>query len=436
MASEVYEPSIRRQEPLMSAGLAGALDGEEFLESFRRLSEFGAVVDGGVDREAATRADGEQRAWFSALLQRHGFRVARDPVGNLFGLYEFSPGAPWVLTGSHLDSQPTAGRFDGAYGVLASAFACFRVVERLRADGIKPALNIAVVDWFNEEGSRFKPSMMGSAVFTGKMTRDTALATRDRAGESVASALDELNERGDFEGMDVRSYAEIHVQQGRSMENEGITIGLVNATWAARKFELEVIGEQAHVGSAAMVDRRDALLGAAKLVVAARELAESYPEGRLHASVGELDVYPNSAVTLASRATVLFDMRSPDVEVIDDAERRLTDIRAEIERTARVQIRQVSEHRWDLNAYQSEGVDLARDVAEGLGLRVAEVMTVAGHDSTNMKDITPSVMLFVPSVDGVSHNVKEFTRDTDLVAGLDVLEGVVARLADGALLAK
>jgi N-carbamoyl-L-amino-acid hydrolase len=147
-----------------------------------------------------------------------------------------------------------------------------------------------------------------------------------------------------------------------------------------------------------------------------------------------MDIYPNSAVVVASRATVLFDMRSWDVAVIEDAEKRLWQIREQIERDARVQIRHINEHRWDLNPYQPQGVELARAVAAELDLPAGEVMTVAGHDSTNMKDVTPSVMLFVPSVDGISHNVKEFTRDDDLVAGVDVLEGVVRRLAEGALL--
>lgn len=417
-----------------SSATSPRLDSRAFLDAFAELSEFGKVFDGGVDRQAASAADGEQRTWFSALLRRHGFRVERDTVGNIFGLCEMNPGAPWVLTGSHLDSQPTAGRFDGAYGVLASAFASFRVADSHRGNRARPALNIAVVDWFNEEGSRFKPSMMGSSVFTGKLTAESVLSTKDRDGISVREALDALGERGTFSGLDVRSYAEIHVQQGRSMEAEGVTIGLVNATWAARKFEFEVIGEQAHTGSTIMSDRHDALLGASMLVLGARELVGQYPEGVLHTSVGEMDVYPNSAVVVASRVNLVVDLRSPDVDVIEDAVKRIESLRAETEQRAGVRIRQVGGHSWNQKRYQPEGVELAREVAERLGLTSAEVMTVAGHDSTNMKDVTPSVMLFIPSVEGISHNVKEFTRDDDLVAGVDHLTEVLTQLVDGALL--
>lgn len=420
--------------PLASLNHLDGLDSGAFLEDFRRLSEFGAVEGEGVDRQAATAPDGEQRRWFAELIEHHGFTVRRDEVGNLFGLLELNPGAGWLLTGSHLDSQPTAGRFDGAYGVLASAYACFRVAAWLQANGEVPALNLAVVDWFNEEGSRFKPSMMGSSVFTGKLAAQTALATSDRSGVTVREALDALDERGDLSGLDVRSYAEIHVQQGRSLEEDGIDIGLVHATWAAEKFEFEVIGEQAHTGSTVMADRQDALLGASMLVVAARELADRYPAGRLHTSVGELNVYPNSPVVVASRVNLLLDLRSPDADIISDAAGVLAQRIAEIEVAAGVTICKVGGHAWGVNPYQPEGVTLARAVAEELDLTHDEVMTVAGHDSTNLKDVTPSVMLFVPSVEGISHNVRELTKDEDLVKGVDMLTGVVSRLSEGNLL--
>src|SRR5690606_6928692 len=239
------------------------------------------------------------------------FTVQRDAIGNQFGLLELVPGAPYVLTGSHMDSQPTAGRFDGAYGVMAAAHACFRVAEELRAHPSKARFNLAVVNWFNEEGSRFKPSMMGSSVFTGKMPLMDALATPDPRGTTVKDALDAIGERGGFEGPDVASYAEIHVQQGRSMEEDGVTIGLVNATWGARKFEFKITGEQAHSGSTLMSDRRDALLGAARLIVAARELVDEFEPGALHTACGEINVYPNSPVVVASEVQLLFDLRSP-----------------------------------------------------------------------------------------------------------------------------
>lgn len=405
-----------------------------FLADWEIHSGFGAVPGSlGVDRQAATAADGEQRRWFAELLESRGFTVHRDAIGNQFGLLELVPGAPYVLTGSHMDSQPTAGRFDGAYGVMASAHACFRVAEALRADPARARFNLAVVNWFNEEGSRFKPSMMGSSVFTGKLSLDDALATTDPHGVTVADALDALDERGDLSSLDVASYAEIHVQQGRSMEEDGVTIGLVNATWAAHKFEFRITGEQAHSGSTLMVDRRDALLGAARLVVAARELIDEFEPGALHTACGEMNVYPNSPVVVASEVQLLLDLRSPSAEVLGAAHSSLMAVVERVQREDRVEIEVVAEHSWGQNPYPENGVELAQEVAKELDLPHDRVLTVAGHDSTNMKDRAPTVMLFVPSVDGVSHNLKEFTRDEDLVDGLRQLTGVVQRLAEGAL---
>ncbi len=407
-----------------------------FLEDWEIHSGFGAVPGTlGVDRQAATAADGAQRRWFAALLESRGFTVHRDAIGNQFGLLELVPGAPYVVTGSHMDSQPTAGRFDGAYGVMAAAHACIRVAEALRADPAPARCNLAVVNWFNEEGSRFKPSMMGSSVFTGKLDLETALATTDPHGVTVREALDGLGERGELTGLDVASYAEIHVQQGRSMEEDGVTIGLVNATWAAHKFEFRITGEQAHSGSTLMADRRDALLGAARLVVAARELVDAFEPGALHTACGELNVYPNSPVVVASEVQLLLDLRSPSAEVLGAAHAALMQVVERVRREDRVEIEIVAQHSWGQNPYPEDGVALAREVAEELGLTHDRVLTVAGHDSTNMKDTAPTVMLFVPSVDGVSHNLKEYTRDEDLLDGVRQLTGVVRRLAEGALVA-
>ncbi|KAM9861915.1 M20 family metallo-hydrolase [Leucobacter sp. BZR 635] len=415
---------------------------ETFLADWAIHSRFGAVEGtNGVDRQAASAADGEQRKWFQELLESRGFTVRRDEVGNQFGLLELVPGAPYVLTGSHMDSQPTAGRFDGAYGVMASAHACFRIADELRANPEQARFNLAVVNWFNEEGARFKPSLMGSSVVTGKLALEEALATEDPKGITVRDALDAIGERGASpvfgEGgdLEVASYAEIHVQQGRSMEEDGVTIGLVNATWAAHKYDFRVKGEQAHSGSTLMADRRDALLGAARLVVAARELVDAFEPEALHTACGELTVYPNSPVVVASEVRLLLDLRSPSAEVIREAHEKLMAVIERVQIEDRVEIEIVAEHSWDQNPYQEEGVALAREVAESLGLTHDRVMTVAGHDSTNMKDLVPTVMLFVPSVDGVSHNLNEFTRDEDLLAGIDQLSGVVGKLAGGALVA-
>jgi N-carbamoyl-L-amino-acid hydrolase len=407
----------------------------QFLSDFTTMGAFGATGNGGVDRQAATAADGEQRRWLAGLLADRGFEVRYDRIGNQWGLLELVPGAPYVVIGSHMDSQPTAGKYDGAYGVLAAAHAAFRcAAQHGGSAGPTPVLNIAVVNWFNEEGSRFKPSMMGSSVYTGKLALQDALAVRDAAGVSVEEALDAFGFRGDWDGPEAAACAEIHIEQGRSMERDGITIGLVHSNWAANKYEFVVHGEQAHTGSTAIADRHDALLGASLLVVAARGIADAFP-GVVHTSVGQLDVYPNSPVVVPSRVTLLLDLRSADEPALAQADAMLHERVAQAEAAARVRIERRTSHSWPVTPYQPEGVELAAKVAADLGLTHQPVMTLAGHDSTNMKDIVPTVMLFVPSVDGISHNEAEYTRDADLVAGLAVLTEVLVRLTTGELAA-
>ncbi|RWZ52894.1 Zn-dependent hydrolase [Labedella phragmitis] len=402
---------------------------DAFLDDFATMSAFGATPGGGVERQAASAADGENRAWFTDWLERNGFDVRVDAIGNIFGLIERIPGAPYVVVGSHLDSQPLAGRFDGAYGVLAGAHA---VRAATGAEG--PAVfNLAVVDWFNEEGSRFKPSMMGSAVFTGGLPLEVALATTDPTGTSVADALDTIGGRGKAAPLDVAAYLEIHVEQGRELEDTGTTIGLVATTWTAHKLEVVVRGEQSHTGAARMADRRDALYGAAELIVAVRRLIDGFEPEELHTAVSEMYLDPNSPVAIAREVRMLVDVRSPDRSLLETAVDRLRSEMRAIEERARVDIEIRGVVEWSSGPFLEEGILLAAAEAERLGYSHRRSATVAGHDATNMKEIVPTVMLFVPSVDGISHNEREFTSDADMLAGLDVLTAVLVRVAAGDL---
>ena len=408
---------------------------EAFLADFAVMSSHGATRGGGVERQAATAADPENRAWFAGWLQDHGVRVEVDAVGNMFGLVELRPGAPWILTGSHLDSQPLAGRFDGAYGVLASAHASARVAEGVRSGQVEARYNLAVVNWFNEEGSRFAPSLMGSSVFTGKLSLDSALAIIDHDGVSVADALGAglAPTASKPERHDVAQYAEIHIEQGRSLEEQGTSIGLVTGTWAAAKYRVRVLGEQSHTGSTRMSDRRDALHGAALVIVAARDVTDTAPVDVLHSSVSELYVLPNSPVTVAREVTMNLDLRSCDEAELARAVEAITTRIHEAEAISGCRIELTPTHRWGLLAYHPEGVELAAEAANDLGLSHVRLLTLAGHDSTNLKDVVPTIMLFVPSHEGISHNEREYTEDAHLLAGLDLLERVLARMVAGDL---
>ena len=402
--------------------------GEDFIADFTSLSVIGATPGGGVNRLAGTVEDGELRQWLRNWLQARDFSVTVDEVGNMYGSLEWTPGAPYVLVGSHLDSQPMAGRFDGAYGVLAAAHAAVRVREHVARTGDVPPFNLAVVNWFNEEGARFQPSMMGSSVFTNKLSAEQVLQIVDTDGVSVGDALTSIGFRGTDTAPDTVAYAEIHIEQGRHLERNANAIGLVDSTWAAHKYSAVVTGEQSHTGSTVMADRRDALVGASRLVVALRDLADIFPNPALHTSVGQLFARPNSPVVVASEVRMVLDLRSANAEVLKQADAMLLERVAEIERQDGVQIELTRSHFWGVQSYQPEGVALAQTVADDLNLSSQRIMTLAGHDSTNMKDVVPTVMLFVPSVDGISHNEGELTHDDDARAGVDMLTEVVARL--------
>lgn len=405
-----------------------------FLEDFLRMSAIGATRGGGVERQAATPEDGEVRAWFRDLLIGHGFDVRLDSIGNVFGLFAFTPGAPYVLFGSHLDSQPLAGKYDGAYGVLGATHAAVRTIAAHRDAGTVPKFNIAVVNWFNEEGSRFKPSMMGSAVYTGKLDLDTALDTTDPHGVSVRDALQLLEVgAGGAERPAIAAYAEIHIEQGSSMQELGVTIGAVASTWCAHKYEVVVHGEQGHTGSMRMSERQDALLGAAHLITAVNALIADFPTDTLHTTVSELYLEPNSPVTIAREVRMHIDLRAQSSSELEQAFSRLRERITGIERATRTRVEVRSSSVWQSSRFAEAGVRLVEEAADDLGFACARVNTLAGHDATNVKDIVPTVLVFVPSVDGISHNEREFTSNQDMLAGLDVFTRVVAALTDGAL---
>lgn len=406
---------------------------ERFLSDFAAMSENGATPGGGVERQAASEGDVKNRAWFAVVLEGFGAEVGYDEIGNQYGLFELVPSAPYVAVGSHLDSQPLAGRFDGAYGVLAGAHAAARVAAKAKSGELAPRFNLAVVNWFNEEGSRFAPSMMGSSVFTGALDLTAAREATDLQGMTAGEAIDAAKWAPLIDVPELATYAEIHVEQGRELEDNGNQIGLVTATWGARKFAVTIHGEQGHTGSTMMRDRRDALFGASLVIAGVRRLTEEFEEGQLQASVSQLTLEPNSPVTIAREVRFNVDLRSPSAEVLEKARVRVDEIVAAAADEAKVDVDLELTHEWTLNPYPEAGVELARRCAEELGLSHQEIFTVAGHDSTNMKEHYPTVMLFIPSVDGISHNEAEYTTNEDCLTGLALLTRVLEELAAGKL---
>ncbi|MCI9870055.1 M20 family metallo-hydrolase [Arthrobacter humicola] len=404
-----------------------------FLEDFHHVATIGATPDNGVDRQAATPEDAQTRHWFAGWVREAGWELRVDGIGNMFGLLEWTPGAPYVLIGSHLDSQPLGGRFDGAYGVVAALHAARRLDAEVAEGGAAQRFNLAVVNWFNEEGGRFAPSIMGSSVFAGLLQREQMLDVADLQGITVREALDGIGYLGTSDGPEAAGYAEIHIEQGRILEREGISIGLVDSSWYTQKLDIEVLGEQSHTGATAMADRHDALVAASKIILMVHDVTAEFAEEALVSSVGQLTLEPNSPIVVARRVHLVADLRSGDPDIVKAARAKLIE---DIDALAREHDIKVNVKDFDIRPirrFPEGGLELADKVAANLGLSARRIQTMAGHDSVAMNTVAPSVMLFIPSVDGVSHCEREFSTDEDMVAGVDMLTGVARELVAGAL---
>jgi N-carbamoyl-L-amino-acid hydrolase len=401
-----------------------------FLADFAELSAIGATAAGGVDREAATAADGRAREWLRDWFAKHGLRYRVDAVGNMYGCAEAVVGAPYVLVGSHLDSQPTSGRFDGAYGVLAGAYAAAAAAAQ-PPDGAR--LNVAAVNWFNEEGSRFSPSLMGSAVYVGKMPTGGALDTVGKDGATVRDALCDIGFHGTDVPPEAGCYAEIHIEQGRTLSDEALDIGVVTGNWAAYKYAITVQGEQAHTGATHMRYRRDALVAASQVVLSVRAVADEFGVDTVLGSVGAMRIEPNSPVVVPARVGLAADLRALDADTLHAAHRSLLRRIAEIAETAETTVTVESATLRPSARYHDTGIALSGAVADDLGLSWREMPTMAGHDSVSLREVVPTVMLFVPSVDGISHNEREYTTDEQMLAGLRMLTATTRRMVTGVL---
>jgi len=398
-----------------------------FAERFEAFSRIGATGDGGVHRVEATPANGEARRQLVSWMEADGFAVRVDGVGNIFGLLELAgPGAPWALAGSHIDSQPYGGRFDGAYGVIAALVAAARLRDELA--GAKPKLNLAVVAFAGEEGARFK-TLLGSRAYAGVTPVETVLADKDVAGLSLREALDAIG----FLGVDSApplpaAYVELHVECSSQLESQGARLGIFERWWGAHKLDITFLGEASHTGPTPMAKRRDALYAAAQVIAGVRHLADAAPVGDLHTSVGKLVVTPNSPNVVPSAVTASFELRSPKGDAMAAARDRLMEMVSVACATARASWR-IERDELRRPGRFDEGLGaLARAVAAPLGFAPLAVETLPGHDAVTLAAFLPVLMLTVPSRNGLCHHPDEWTAPEDLELGAAWLHGVLRRL--------
>lgn len=406
---------------------AAAID--RFHALFDAFAACGATDAGGVERLCASPADGEARAVFEAAVQRAGGTVRTDAVGNQYGMFSLvsRDDAPLVMFGSHLDSQPRAGRYDGALGV-AAALAVGEVLVAARHAGGEFSADFCAVNWTNEEGARFRPSLLGSGFFAGRHDAAYALARTDDTGVSLGEALEAIGQRGhDAPPKMPACYLELHVEQGLALEQVGATIGIVCRNWGASKFEVRFDGEQAHTGPTPMPRRRDALLAAAYLVAETRAIADRWA-GAVYSSVGRLVVQPNSSNVVPSEVSLSVEIRAADDGILRQASERGADAVQGAAERAGVAVGVFERALRPSRALPQSVRDLVGACADVLGLSHIDVDTVSGHDAISLLGVCPTGLVFVPSAGGIAHNEREYTAPEDLEAGFRLLSEAAVRL--------
>jgi N-carbamoyl-L-amino-acid hydrolase len=391
------------------------------------MAHIGATAGGGVGRLALTELDRQARDLFVRWCEEAGCAVRVDRMGNIFARRRGTDDArPPIMTGSHLDTQPLGGKFDGIYGVLAG----LEIVRTLNDAGVRTLAPIEVVDWTDEEGVRFGSGTLASAVFSGLCELDDALNRTDLEGNTFGTELERIGYAGSEAagGYPVATFIEAHIEQGPILEAEGKTVGVVLGAQGQRCFRVTVDGEEGHAGTLPMEKRKDALVGAARMIDALNHLAFEH-EPHPVITVGALQVRPNSRNTIPGRVVFSIDSRHPDNTLLATLADQMREVCEQISGGADLALKfeQIS-HR-DTVAFHDGCINAIRDMASYLGIAHRDIYSGAGHDACNLALCAPTGMIFVPCENGISHNEKENARPQDLAAGCDVLLHVMLERA-------
>ena len=395
------------------------------------LMASGAIAElphGGVDRMALTDGDRDVRGLFGYWCREAGLALTVDAMGNMFARREGTdPSLPPVMLGSHLDSQSPGGKFDGPLGVLGALEAVRSIAEA----GIATKRALEVVNWTNEEGARFSPGLMGSAVFAGVLPLADAHASVDRDGTRFGDELRRIRYCGDAPvgGRSVDAYFELHIEQGPLLEEQGIVIGAVTHSHYSVFADMEVLGENAHIQSMPMRRRRNALVGAAKLIEAIDRVGLAYaPAGSASAVV--IDCWPNNRINIPHRATLSYGIMHPDEDgalamkrEIEEAEVRIAEETGLVFNTLMKRMR--------TPFHFDEGmIRLTEEAAGALGYSCTRMRTRPGHDAFNMTRLCPTELIFVPCRDGWSHSEREWSEPEHCTAGVEVMSNAVLARAN------
>jgi N-carbamoyl-L-amino-acid hydrolase len=403
------------------------IDSARLWDTIHETAKFGATQKGGVRRLTLSVEDKQVRDWFRRACEDAGLEVHVDALGSMFGLRrgrDMSK-AP-VGLGSHLDTQPTGGKFDGVLGTLAA----LEVVRTLNDAGIETETPLCICNWTNEEGSRFAPAMMASAAYVGDFTPDDILSRKDVSGVTVAEALDTIGYRGEMPvgAQKFSSFVELHIEQGPILEAEGKTIGVVDSGQGVLWYDGRITGFESHAGSTPMPLRRDALATLSEIVLAMEGIAKKHGPNAV-GTVGEAVIAKPSRNVIPGEIAFTVDCRSADAAIMDaldkDLRARVTEIaaRRKVEVDLELVWRKAPTH------FNPKLIEAVENAAKMLGYSHRRITSGAGHDACNLNTKIPAAMVFVPCKDGVSHNELEDATQSDCAAGANVLMHTVLALA-------
>ena len=394
------------------------IDGDRLWDSLMEMAKIGATEKGGVCRLALTDVDKAARDLFVRWCEEAGCAVTIDRMGNIFGRREGKdPSLPPVMTGSHIDSQPTGGKFDGIYGVLSG----LEVIRALNDAGAETQAAIEVSAWTNEEGSRFAPAMVSSGVFAGVFDLEYGLSRADLDGKTMGEELKRIGYAGEAPvGKPVKAFFEAHIEQGPILEAEERTIGVVTDAQGQRWYECTFTGQEAHAGPTPMKTRRDALVGAARVIDAVNRIGLEHAPLAC-ATVGLVQVTPNSRNTIPGKVFFAIDLRHPDDATLSRMDAQVRAVIAETAETLKLEV--ALEEIWYSPPvpFDPECVAAVRRAAEANGLSHRDIVSGAGHDACYISRVAPTAMVFIPCEDGISHNEIENATAEDLAAGCNVL---------------
>ena len=404
------------------------INGDRLWDSLMEMAKIGPGVAGGNNRQTLTDEDAEGRALFQKWCEDAGCTMGLDQMGNMFARREGTdPEALPVYVGSHLDTQPTGGKYDGVLGVLGG----LEIIRTLNDLGIKTKHPIVATNWTNEEGTRYAPAMLSSGVFAGMHTQDWAYDREDAEGKKFGDELQRIGWRGDEEvgARKMRAFFELHIEQGPILEAEGKDIGVVTHGQGLSWTQITVTGKDAHTGSTPMPMRKNAGLAMARILEKVDEIAWSHAPHAVGAA-GHIEVFPNSRNVIPGKAVFTVDLRSPELAVITDMENRLRVAAEDIVNEMGLQIEFEKVGGFDPVKFDEGCVAAVRGAAERLGYSHTDIISGAGHDACWINRVAPTAMVMCPCVDGLSHNEAEEISKDWAAAGADVLFHAVVETAE------